>query len=139
MARTPRERHFVVAPRMRRTRSLSAVVALASALAADPLARAASDDPRAAANIDWSHYAGDRASTKYSPAAQIDAANVGQLEIAWRWTTPDREIETTAPFGNLKGTPLMVGGVLYAVSSLNLVTALDARTGAALWTYDPKA
>ena len=63
----------------------------------------------------------------------------GKLEIAWRWTTPDRTIETKAPFGNLKGTPLMVGGVLYAVSSLNLVTALDARTGQELWTYDPKA
>ncbi len=89
--------------------------------------------------VEWSHYAGDRASTKYSPAAQIDAGNVAKLEIAWRWTTPDRGIDTKAPFGNLKGTPLMVGGVVYAVSSLNLVSALDARTGKELWTYDPKA
>jgi quinoprotein glucose dehydrogenase len=99
----------------------------------------AAEDSAATAPVEWSHYAGDRASSKYSPAAQIDASNVGRLEIAWRWTTPDRGIDTKAPFGNLKGTPLMVGGVVYAVSSLNLVSALDARTGKELWTYDPKA
>jgi quinoprotein glucose dehydrogenase len=123
----------------RRASSIAALV-LAFALAIAPLARAASDQNRsAAADVEWTHYAGDHASTKYSPAAQIDAANVGELAVAWRWTTHDRAIETTAPFGNLKGTPLMVGGVLYAVSSLNLVSALDARTGKELWTYDPKA
>ena len=100
---------------------------------------AESADAGAAANVDWRHYGADRRSSKYSPAAQIDAANVGRLEIAWRWTTPDSKIETKAPFGNLKGTPLVVDGVLYAVSALNLVTALDAGTGQALWTFDPKA
>jgi quinoprotein glucose dehydrogenase len=64
---------------------------------------------------------------------------VAQLDVAWRWKTPDRGITTEAPSGNLKGTPLEVGGVLYAVSSLNLVSALDAATGAELWTYDPHA
>ena len=122
------------------TRRLEVFALLALALWATVPAGSASDENRrAVADVEWSHYGGDRASTKYSPAAQIDASNVGRLEIAWRWTTPDRTIETTAPFGNLKGTPLMVGGVVYAVSSLNLVSALDARTGKELWTYDPKA
>ena len=43
---------------------------------------------------EWRHYAADRGSTKYSPAAQIDASNVADLEIAWRWTTPDSKLET---------------------------------------------
>ncbi len=95
--------------------------------------------PGGAQDVEWRHYAADRASTKFSPAAQIDRGNVGQLEIAWRWTTPDGGIETRMPFGNLKGTPLMVGDVVYAVSALNQVSALDAQTGEELWTYDPKA
>ncbi len=114
------------------------VLASALSMATGFDAIAAEDSPPASM-VEWSHYAGDRASSKYSPAAQIDAGNVAKLEIAWRWTTPDRGIDTKAPFGNLKGTPLMVGGVVYAVSSLNLVSALDARTGKELWTYDPKA
>ena len=89
--------------------------------------------------IEWKHYAADRASSKYSPAAQIDADNVDPLEVVWRWSTPDGKVETQARAGNLKGTPLMVNGVLYAVSALNLVSALDAATGKELWTYDPKA
>lgn len=87
----------------------------------------------------WRHYAADRASSKYSPADEIDASNVAALEVVWRWMTPDAGVETDAPFGNLKGTPLMANGVLYAVSSLNLVSALDPTTGEELWTYDPKA
>ncbi len=98
----------------------------------------AADAPPAAA-IEWRHYAADRAGSKYSPAAQIDRHNVAALTLAWRWTTPDQKVKTTTPAGNLKGTPLMVGGVLYAVSALNLVSALDAATGRELWTYDPWA
>jgi quinoprotein glucose dehydrogenase len=102
-------------------------------------ARAAAADAAAPAQVEWRHYGADRSSSKYSPAAQIDASNVARLEVAWRWTTPDSQVETKAPYGNLKGTPLMVGGVVYMVSALNQVSALDARTGATLWTYDPKA
>ena len=92
-----------------------------------------------AAPVEWRHYAADRASTKYSPADQIDASNVGTLEVAWRWTTPDHTIETKQPYGVLKGTPLMRDGVVFAVTSLNTVSALDAATGKELWSYDPKA
>jgi quinoprotein glucose dehydrogenase len=119
---------------------LALVVAMAATLRAGGGPRpAAAADAGVVGDVEWRHYAADRHSSKYSPAAQIDAANVGRLEVAWRWTTPDRAIETTAPFGNLKGTPLEVDGVVYAVSALNLVSALDARTGKELWTYDPKA
>ena len=92
-----------------------------------------------AENLEWRHYAADRAGTKYSAADQINAGNVGDLEVAWRWTTPDGRVETDALVGNLKGTPLMADGVVYAVSALNLVSAIDAATGKEMWTYDPKA
>jgi len=98
----------------------------------------ATADPLAA-TAEWRHYAADRSSSKYSPASQIDASNVASLEVAWRWTTPDARIETDARSGALKGTPLMVNGVLYAVSALNLVSAVDPATGEELWSYDPRA
>jgi quinoprotein glucose dehydrogenase len=89
--------------------------------------------------VEWRHYAADLASSKYSPADLIDASNVATLEVAWRYETPDLGVQTKAPAGNLKGTPLMIGSVLYTVSSLQLVTAVDARTGEELWRYDPWA
>ena len=89
--------------------------------------------------IEWRHYAADRASTKYSPAAQIDASNVLKLEVAWRWVTPDSRVETRTLAGDLKGTPLMVNDTLYAVSAMNLVSAIGPTTGEELWTYDPLA
>jgi len=39
-------------------------------------------DPTAPAVVEWSHYAADHLSSKYSPASQIDARNVGSLEVA---------------------------------------------------------
>ena len=90
-------------------------------------------------SVEWRHYAADRASTKYSPAAQIDASNISELEVAWRWVTPDGNVEAPALAGELKGTPLMVNGTLYAVSALNLVSAINPETGEELWTYDPLA
>ena len=34
---------------------------------------------------DWRFYGGDAGSTKYSPLDQINAENVAELEIVWRW------------------------------------------------------
>ncbi len=41
--------------------------------------------------------------------------------------------------GNYKATPLMVGGVLYVNTPSSVGAAVDARTGATLWTYNPKS
>ena len=38
---------------------------------------------------EWPTYGGDAGSTKYSPLDQIDANNVEQLQVVWRWTSPD--------------------------------------------------
>jgi quinoprotein glucose dehydrogenase len=89
--------------------------------------------------VEWRHYAADQASSKYSPADRIDKSNLADLEIAWRYETPDLSIETEIPAGNLKGTPLMIDGVLFMVSSYNVVTAVDAASGKQLWSYDPEA
>jgi quinoprotein glucose dehydrogenase len=89
---------------------------------------------------EWPHYGGDLASTKYSALDQIDAGNVDQVRVAWRWSSPDNLVtaqnQRLAP-GAFKGTPIMVDGVLYVRTSLSLVSAVDASTGEELWTFDP--
>lgn len=41
--------------------------------------------------------------------------------------------------GNFKATPLMVGGTLYFNTPLSIGAAVDARTGRAKWTYNPRS
>ena len=84
-------------------------------------------------DLEWRTYGGDLASTRYSPADQIDADNFGDLELAWTLRTdnfgPDPEF-------NLQSTPLMVGGVLYSVAgSRRAVIAADAASGELLWMH----
>jgi|TARA_Y100000310_G_scaffold327305_1_gene393435 quinoprotein glucose dehydrogenase len=92
-------------------------------------------------SIEWRYYGADAYGSKYSPASQIHAGNVNDLEIAWTWTSPDQELAEALKIrvGLLKVTPLMVGGVLYLSTSLNQVVALDAGTGKTKWRHDPKA
>jgi len=52
----------------------------------------------------WQYYGGDAGSTKYSSLAQIDASNVGSLQIAWTWNSPD----------NLLGTQILAEEVAYS-------------------------
>ena len=48
--------------------------------------------PSSVAAGEWRYYAGDAASSKYSPLAQITRDNVSGLEVAWRWSSVDNEI-----------------------------------------------
>jgi quinoprotein glucose dehydrogenase len=55
-------------------------------------------------------------------------------------TNPNRWRDGQAPFvNNFKATPLMIGGVLYLNTPLSIGAALDARTGATRWVYNPKS
>ena len=84
-------------------------------------------------NFEWPTYGADLASTRYRPLDQIDASNFNKLQVAWTFKTdnlgPRREY-------HLEGTPLMVGGVLYATGGTRrAVIALDAATGELLWVH----
>src|SRR5499427_8141035 len=86
-----------------------------------------------AKNGEWRSYAGDTGSTRYSPLDQVNAANFNKLEIAWRFKTDSLG---PRPEYQYEGTPLMVGGVLYATGgSRRAVFALDAATGELLWMH----
>ena len=53
----------------------------------------------APANGEWRTYGGDLGSTKYSPLAQITRDNFEQLEVKWRWQSPDGMLSKSTPGG----------------------------------------
>ena len=91
---------------------------------------------------EWPDYAGNREGMKYSPLSQISKDNINDLEIAWRWPTADQELQASNPAwrgGNYEDTPLMINGLLYTVTPLGLIAALDPGTGETKWVHDPEA
>jgi len=90
---------------------------------------------------EWPAYAGTYASAKYSPLDQINAGNVANLKIAWRWKSPDAALRAAnpglAPSYLYEATPLMLNGVLYTTTSLSQVAAIDAASGETKWVFDP--
>ena len=75
---------------------------------------------------EWPTYHGNLNGNRYSELAKINRANIGKLSIAW-----------TFPAGTgqaLETTPVVASGVMY-VTSVNSVTALDARSGRKIWGY----
>ncbi len=88
------------------------------------------------ANVDWPTYTGDITGSKYKPLDQINASNFSKLEVAWRFKTDNIG---NRPEFKLEGTPLEVGGVIYATAgSRRGVVALDAVTGELLWVHGEK-
>ena len=83
---------------------------------------------------EWITWGGDPGNTRYSPLSQINAQNVGQLEIAWRWKASD---VAGRPDPNWKATPLVVDGVMYVPHGGTRISAIDPSTGATLWTFEP--
>ena len=69
---------------------------------------------------EWRSYGGDIASTKYSPLAQINAENFGDLEIAWRWRSVDGFLSKTMPNGSEWWAPLdaIVGALVEETPNL---------------------
>lgn len=97
---------------------------------------------RSATKGEWRFYGGDNGSNKYSPLDQINRENVSKLKVAWAWDSPDLKLQQQnrmlRGFG-FEVTPLMVGGTLYTSTSVSQVSAINAQTGATIWTYDPKS
>lgn len=84
----------------------------------------------AGGSVNWPAHGGGSEETDYSALAQIDAANVGRLGLAWYLDLPGERM--------LEATPLAVNGVLYFTGSYDKVYAVDAARGKLLWTYDPQ-
>lgn len=88
-----------------------------------------------AADSDWPTYGHDYGESRYSPLAQITAANVARLKPAWTYhmRPPDR---AGHGFMASENTPIVVKGVMYVATPYGRVVALDARTGKQRWAYE---
>lgn len=85
---------------------------------------------------DWPDHHGNKWAQRYSPLDQINADNVGSLEVAWRFNTD--KIGPSPEFNNTS-TPLAINGVLYATAGTTRnVLALDATSGQLLWLWRPR-
>jgi quinohemoprotein ethanol dehydrogenase len=79
---------------------------------------------------DWAMTGRDAGEDRFSPLADINETNVGQLSLAWTYKVdPDRGMEAT---------PIVIDGVMYESGPFSIVYALDAATGRELWRYDPE-
>lgn len=65
----------------------------------------------------------------FSPLRQINKQTVDRLGLAWQYDTHTVR--------GLEATPVVVDGVMYTTGPIGQVYALDAKTGAEIWTYDP--
>ena len=87
-----------------------------------------------AAEPGWLYYGGDQGGRHYSEAAQIDRANVGELEVAWVFRSGDSaNYGTEMAKTSTQSTPILLpaaaGESLVYCTPFNRVIALDPATG----------
>ncbi|MGY3450822.1 lanthanide-dependent methanol dehydrogenase XoxF5 [Bradyrhizobium sp. USDA 4353] len=81
---------------------------------------------------DWVMPAGDYANTRYSKLNQINAQNVGKLQVAWTFST--------GVLRGHEGGPLIIGNMMYVHTPFpNKVYAIDlSQDNKIVWKYEPK-
>lgn len=77
----------------------------------------------------WLTSGRDFGQSYYSPLNQINQSDVSRLGFAWEYKTHTVR--------GLEATPIVVDGVMYTSGSVGQVYALDAKTGAPIWSFDP--
>jgi lanthanide-dependent methanol dehydrogenase len=91
------------------------------------------DEEKAAANpANWAMPGLNNSLTRYSTLKQINAGNVGKLQVAWTFST--------GVLRGHEGAPLVIGSTMYVHTPFpNIVYALDLDHEAKiLWKYEPK-
>jgi quinohemoprotein ethanol dehydrogenase len=78
----------------------------------------------------WLTYGRTYSEQRFSPLKQIDEHNTARLGLAWYF-----DLDTHR---GQEATPIVVDGMMYFTSAWSKVFAVNAATGARLWSYDPK-
>jgi alcohol dehydrogenase (cytochrome c)/quinohemoprotein ethanol dehydrogenase len=78
----------------------------------------------------WMTHGRTYSEQRYSPLKQVNDGNAAQLGLAWYY-----DLDTHR---GQESTPLVVDGVMYFTTAWSKVVAVNAATGALLWSYDPK-
>lgn len=85
----------------------------------------------AAAGTTWPVFGGGTDDTRFSDLAQVTAANVHDLGVAWS--------RPLGQFASLSESyPVMTGRTVYLTTATDEVIAYDAATGARSWAYAPQ-
>src|SRR5687767_7693415 len=118
-----------------RVRVPLAVIALGSAIGLSATLAGQGGASASKSDAEWRFFGGDAGATRYSPASQIDASNVRNLRVAWRWSARNFG---PRPATTMQVSPLIVDGVMYTTAGINRdVVALDAASGQLLWHWRP--
>ena len=79
----------------------------------------------------WASQAGDYANHRYSDLNQINAGNVGKLQVAWSMST--------GVLRGHEGSPLVIGDTMYVHTPFpNNVFAVNLKDQSFKWKYEPK-
>ncbi len=82
-------------------------------------------------SANWASQAGDYANHRYSKLDQINAANVGDLQVSWTMST--------GVLRGHEGSPLVIGDTMFIHSPFpNNVYAVNLSDQTIKWRYDPK-
>ena len=79
-------------------------------------------------DTEWPVYGGGSRQDRYSTLTEINRSNIGRLQLAWIWDSGES--------GGLQTSPIIVHGVVYALTPTHKVVALDAESGALVWKFD---
>ena len=105
---------------------LTCALALPGVAAANPDLEKLIADPN-----NWAMQAGDMYNQRYSKLSQINAQNVGKMQVAWLFST--------GVLRGHEGSPLVVGDTMYIHTPFpNKVFAVDLDTQKIKWRYEPK-
>ena len=78
----------------------------------------------------WLAHGLDYKEQRFSPLKQINKQTIGGLGLAFEVDLGSNDA--------LEATPIMVDGTLFFTSTYSIVHAVDAKTGAEKWRYDPQ-
>src|SRR5215831_8086093 len=108
------------------------VLTAIAVLVAPAIAGADSDLEQKMANpANWASQAGDDANQRYSDLKQINASNVGKLQVAWTLST--------GVLRGHEGSPLVIGDTMYVHTPFpNNVYAVNLKDQTYKWKYEPK-
>jgi quinoprotein glucose dehydrogenase len=83
---------------------------------------------------EWRTYAGTKEGNRYSSNDQITAQNVSKLQVAWTFSSNDKDKDNHS---QNQCNPIIVDGILYGTSPRLKLFALEADKGIPKWIFDP--
>ena len=88
---------------------------------------------------EWTAYGKDVLGSRHSGLTQIDTGTVARLQVAWTYHTGELAptVQTRRP-RSLEATPIVVDGVMYLITPIGRIIALDPETGKEKWVYDAR-